>query len=282
MNTWDHLDQEQQHRKRHRWIIGIILLVVILGCCGGLLALNTNRQKEASRIQFQIYADTQSQIDRLPDSNNATSSATSFVLQNSLPVSNPANWDLTARAEKADYAVLQNTAIPEFVRLSHPRINPGPMQIRYGDREHTVGVATITKPSLRGAAGEWVARVWFRPAWLPDTVDCGQRGTTAIAGHVSWYGRPGPFDNLGTLSIGESIECLDSDGDWHIYQVVEAVRIPYEDTSYYWQLPNPGEGSVLSLYSCTPELDGIIVVRALLVDNNTEPENPTISTNLFN
>lgn len=149
----------------------------------------------------------------------------------------------------------------------------GPSAIEYTissngvSRTHSVGNATATATDIAGAAAEWSVRPWWRPGWVPQTVDCGQEGTTAIGGHVSWGSKPGPFYSIGAMSEGDVIRCLSSEGRWYEYKVAEVVRIDYSETRYYWESRESLNPSQLTLFSCTPEISGIIVVRAELISN---------------
>ena len=130
--------------------------------------------------------------------------------------------------------------------------------------DHAVGLATYTDTNIVGAANEWQVRPWWRLGWLPTTSDCGEVGTAAIGGHVSWLDRPGPLYDLGAMQTGDIIRCQAQNGTWYTYEVYEVVQIGYENSRYYWQPPQNQWESELSLFSCKPELTGIIVVRAKL------------------
>lgn len=132
---------------------------------------------------------------------------------------------------------------------------------------HQIGQATATTTDIVGAAAEWTVRPWWKPGWVPQTVDCGEEGTAAIAGHVSWGSKPGPFYSLGSMTTGDRIRCLSSEGRWHLYVVSEVVRIDYDETQYYWESRQDLNPAQLTLFTCTPEITGIIVVRAELVSN---------------
>ena len=131
--------------------------------------------------------------------------------------------------------------------------------------DHSLGEATIIKTDTVGAAGEWQVRPWWRPAWVPQTVDCGEEGTVAIGGHVSWARRPGPFHDLGAMSAGDRVRCQSQDGDWFTYEVSEVVQVGYNDTEYYWSTRSNLNSKQLTLFTCKPEITGIIVVRAQIV-----------------
>ncbi|MEM8856990.1 MAG: class F sortase [Chloroflexota bacterium] len=131
--------------------------------------------------------------------------------------------------------------------------------------DHSLGEASIIKTDTVGAAGEWQVRPWWRPAWVPQTVDCGEEGTVAIGGHVSWARRPGPFHDLGAMTSGDRIRCQSQDGDWFTYEVSEVVQVGYNDTDYYWSTRSNLNSKQLTLFTCKPEITGIIVVRAQII-----------------
>ena len=132
------------------------------------------------------------------------------------------------------------------------------------ERWDTIQVAhRIPSANRSRSASEWATAVWFWPAWLPQAT-CGEPGVVSIAGHVSWYGRPGPFAQLGTIEPQSLITCHWQNQTFN-YQVEEIYVVPYGDTTLY-QRPLPDASSTLVLYSCTPEIDGIIVVKSRLID----------------
>ena len=131
--------------------------------------------------------------------------------------------------------------------------------------DHSLGKATFADTEIVGAAGEWQVRPWWQPAWVPQSVDCGEKGTVAIGGHVSWASRPGPFHDLGAMTAGDRIRCQSITGEWHTYEVSEVVQVGYNDTDYYWSTRSNLNDHQLTLFSCKPEITGIIVVRAQIV-----------------
>lgn len=149
----------------------------------------------------------------------------------------------------------------------------GPQRIQFiisetgSYHDHSLGDATLAQTNTVGAAGEWQVRPWWRPAWIPQTVDCGDDGTVAIGGHVSWARRPGPFHDLGAMSAGDRIRCQSQTGDWFTYEVSEVVQVGYNDTEYYWSTRSNLNSKQLTLFTCKPEITGIIVVRAQIVSS---------------
>jgi hypothetical protein len=275
MAIWDRLEEDFQKRRRIRRLALAALLVLLAGVCISALLLwhyFGQERPTTTSIPASVVTAAMPAADR-PLAHDSESLASAVGDQGSpvagtlggLPLSAPGGVHESSLMPVAALTHLQSGTSPTFVKAAH-RAPGGPSQIRIGTSSHSLGIAALTAPSLPGAAGEWTVRVWFRPAWIPDSVDCGQPGTTAIAGHVSWYGQPGPFHDLGAVTVGETVDCLAQDGRWYTYTVVEAVRVPYEDTRYYWRAPDGDYESVLSLFTCTPELDGIIVIRALLIE----------------
>jgi hypothetical protein len=132
------------------------------------------------------------------------------------------------------------------------------------EHEHRIGLAYVGAADVPGAAGQWLVQPWTRPAWLPISDDCGA-GMTIIAGHVAWQGQPGPFHDLGALTEGDEIVCQARTGRWHTYRVTRRARIEYHETQQYRQR-EPGGSKTLVLYSCTPEVDGILVVWSTQIE----------------
>ena len=169
-------------------------------------------------------------------------------------------------------ANLGGSSIPSL-QVTPPDQQKGPRRIEYKvsgsgqAHEYAVGKASVSQTQIVGAANEWQVRPWWKPGWLPASADCGEIGTAAVAGHVSWAGRPGPFNDLGAMIRGDQIRCQAATGRWFTYEVTEVVRIEYSETDYYWRPLEPRTAE-LSLFSCTPEISGIIVVRARLHEEN--------------
>jgi hypothetical protein len=135
-----------------------------------------------------------------------------------------------------------------------------PLAVKFRGQEHSLVVAAQIASTHDGVATEWSVQPWWRVGWIPTSTDCGVEGTVSMAGHVSWYNRLGPMAELGDMAVGEVIECQSSKGVWHTYQVVDVYQVPYGDVAHY-QLSRPGENALV-LFSCSPELTGIIIVRA--------------------
>ena len=186
--------------------------------------------------------------------------------------------------EKFINRLLSNTetvadgSIPQLAHNAEPQ-NKGPLQVEFTvsangrTHSHSVGRATSTTTDIVGAAAEWQIRPWWRPGWVHQTVDCGEVGTASIGGHVSWGSKPGPFYHLGALNEGDLIRCLSSDALWYQYRVTEVVRIDYSETEFYWQSRSDLHPKQLTLFSCTPEITGIVVVRAELFTEVADASN---------
>lgn len=166
----------------------------------------------------------------------------------------------------------KNLADNQTPSLNHDGGNEqGPQRVQFivsengNFHDHNLGKATFADTEIVGAAGEWQVRPWWKPAWVPQSVDCGEEGTVAIGGHVSWASRPGPFHDLGAMTAGDRIRCQSVTGEWHTYEVSEVVQVGYNDTEYYWSTRSNLNDHQLTLFSCKPEITGIIVVRAQIV-----------------
>lgn len=101
-----------------------------------------------------------------------------------------------------------------------------------------------------------------RLGWHTNTSPCG-KGVAVIGGHVSFDGMPGPLSGLAGIGPEDVIECAGSDGQTHRYvpqdYLISSVDEKVEDWYPGWERP------ALLLYTCTPELDGsLMVVRFVL------------------
>ena len=234
-------------QKRRALRYSLLVAVVILVCAGVVVRHTPSSPIEATAVP--PVAVEQPRI--IATSSGETTAGTWSGL--STPMAAPA------------YAALVET-VPMFAPVSQAP-PAGPQQLRLGiTTTMPIGVATFASTEIAGAAGEWRVRPWWRPAWVPESVDCGQTGTAVIAGHVAWYTQPGPFADLATLTEGDVVACQDKAGRWHQYRVTQRWRTAYHDTTSYWLPPQPDEGeAILSLYTCTHEVTGIAVVRAVLI-----------------
>ncbi len=162
-----------------------------------------------------------------------------------------------------------SSAPPSLEHDGGERRGPQRVQFIVGENgnfhDHPLGTATFAETEIVGAAGEWQIRPWWQPAWVPQSVDCGQPGTAAIGGHVSWQSLPGPFHDLGAMVAGDRIRCQSQTGEWFTYEVSEVVQIGYNNTEYYWETRSNLNDHQLTLFTCKPGITGIIVVRAQLV-----------------
>lgn len=163
-----------------------------------------------------------------------------------------------------------NSAPPVLEHDGGERKGPQRVQFIIGENgnfhDHAIGTATFAETEIVGAAGEWQVRPWWQPAWVPQSVDCGEPGTASIGGHVSWSSIPGPFHDLGAMVAGDRIRCQSQSGEWFTYEVSEVVQIGYNNTEYYWETRSNLNDHQLTLFTCKPGITGIIVVRAQLVN----------------
>lgn len=165
----------------------------------------------------------------------------------------------------ASAAATGDGSLPAFTHSARAALGPRRLRLPTGE-EFETGVATFAATEIAGAAGEWRVVPWWLPGWIPESADCGQTGNAVLAGHVSWYRRPGPFQYLGALVAGDAIACQSRSGDWYTYIVTEVVRVEYSDTGSVWWTGH--DQKQLTLYTCTPAVDGIIMVRARIGDNH--------------
>ncbi len=93
-------------------------------------------------------------------------------------------------------------------------------------------------------------------AWHPDTDDCGT-GTSIIGGHVSFNGMPGVFRDLASIQEQEQVLCVDSQQAQHIFEPVDYLITHVTAPISSW---HPDWSPALLLYTCTPELNGQIIV----------------------
>lgn len=274
MSPWDQFHHQQKQRLAHRKrLVTVLLSTVGVTAAAALFfilrpdssaeqpdltALVAQEQASAPEGKANDHAAASSGVDRSPRSPNSAGSAP-FSLS-----SNAADDDAAARLSRLEENLLER----EVAMFQKSAVRPrGPRQISYtvsgSGQSHafTPGQATFGDTDIVGAAGEWVVRPWWKPGWVPNSADCGEVGTAAVAGHVSWAGRPGPFHDLGAMSTGDEITCQASSGRFYTYTVTEVVRIDYSNTDYYHQSSSES-GRELTLFSCTPEISGIVVVRA--------------------
>lgn len=166
------------------------------------------------------------------------------------------------------------TAPPTLRRWSRPTATPMPIQDATGEAApaevqelerrgpQSLTLWDRTEVEVMPAQRKWVDGVyrWTIPDWLAgwhsDSDDCGD-GLTLIGGHVSYSGRAGIFGDLPTVGEDDLVTCTDWEGKFHRYQPVDYLMVTAETKSQQWA----GDGIDLILYTCTPELDGMIVIR---------------------
>lgn len=279
MSTWQKIFQD---RRQRNWLIALALSALLL--VAGLLMLTRPRT-----------ADQQEVANRQAASNGQPVSA-------SAAQETAANMGASSEAEVAEAATSASVGTeivlgPSRAQLMRARLEAhlaaqpiatfqraapikysGPRRIQFtvgasgSDHNHVLGQASYAPTDVEGAAGEWLVRPWWKPGWLPGTADCGQAGTAAIGGHVSWFKRPGPFYDIGAMIAGEEIRCQAANGQWFTYIVTHAYKIEYTDTQNYWQPTQDPQDKLLTLFTCTPEITGIIVIRAQLAEQVAEAE----------
>jgi hypothetical protein len=178
------------------------------------------------------------------------------------------------------------TPVPALLRWDRPTATAAPVvaatQARFAPTRAVAaadpGLVTRGPQSLRmwsgdvipvrPAAGEWLTQSqssayrWQVPldaaGWYGNTPDCGA-GITVIGGHISWNGLPGVFARLAGIGEQDRVICVDSRGQEHEFVPVDYLMATGRDSPSEW---TPGWWPALVLYTCTPELNGqIIVVR---------------------
>ncbi len=277
-SSWERHNQAQQGRQKQRqrmlyWGGGILSFII---CLSGLIYLLWPQTEpiDLAKVTADVTDIEKISPTREPASTNSTqienhdSGYSSNFSMNAFFTS-----AADARQEKLDrlQANLNEHPVARFQYAQHSTIR-GPQQVEFtvsasgSVHKHAVGLATYAPTDIVGAANEWQVRPWWRLGWLPTTVDCGEIGTAAIGGHVSWLERSGPLHDLGALQEGDQINCQARSGIWYTYEVYEMVQIGYENTRYYWKPPQEPFTAELSLFSCKPELTGIIVARARLIE----------------
>lgn len=258
MNAWEHYDlSKSRMRTNRKAMLLAVPVLVIIGC---VIALQLRQQSQTVEIVAAAKVET------LLETRLQT--AVKPTLPNPVRNNNVTTVTMLPVSKSVDYVEL----IGEVPSLSYVAVQRGPQAVRFTANgnyiESDVNVAQFVSTDVLGAAGEWFVRPWWRLGWIPETADCGEAGTSAIAGHVSWYAQPGPLSELASLVEGDTIECQDRLGEWHQYVVTQRWRTDYNDTDSYYLPPQEGEAvSVLSLYTCTREITGISVIRAELLGN---------------
>lgn len=276
MSPWDQLQNSQKRRRaQKKRLAAAVLGGLSLATLAAFLLIPRLFSTPPTPDLSEIVAPEQDQVNAVPEnlpkshderqSNPAerasTSASFSFGVSETVAGSDADHAARLARLEEN----LRNQTVANFQKTAVRA--RGPLQLTYtvsgSGQAHafTPGQATFGDTDIVGAAGEWVVRPWWKPGWVPNSADCGEVGAAAIAGHVSWAGRPGPFHDLGAMTAGDEIKCQASSGRWYTYTVTEVVRIDYSNTDYYQQ-PLSATGRELTLFSCTPEISGIVVVRA--------------------
>jgi sortase A len=108
------------------------------------------------------------------------------------------------------------------------------------------------------------------PGHYPDTVDPGEVGNFAVAGHRATYGEP--FANLDRVQVGDEVR-VERAGMLHTYVVTESFITDPSDTDVL--LPVPGQPgveaneAVLTLTTCHPRWSSNerLIVHAALAES---------------
>ncbi|MCP4427714.1 MAG: class F sortase [Chloroflexi bacterium] len=268
MNALDTYRQQKGTQQRQRkLIIGISVIVALLLAAGAIAFIPKLFAPNVSGSMIPVSGQVVRADSYLTPNLDTTSPSLSL-----LGASQALSAALPDLSNETDALLpeshLTNAPLPQFVAHSLSTVR-GPQSIRLpsesdgGYEEHLVSVASFSSDTdVSGAAGEWRVIPWWQPGWIPESVDCGEPGNAIIAGHVSWYKRPGPFQYLGALTEGGRIDCQAQTGEWHSYVISSVVRIEYADTSSYWG--GDDETKTLTLYTCTPEITGILMLTATL------------------
>ena len=275
MSSWDRHNRTRQSQQKNKELVlwgsaistTLLFLIIGIGYFFWPQAEPVNLESLAAESVATEPNEEQNTTDKNKNQTSETTTST-FTFT-------PAQFFNTsedARQQKLDLlsANIANHSTARF-QYAQTVTSKGPQQLKFTvsangqEHSHAIGLATYANTDIVGAANEWLVRPWWRLGWLPTTVDCGQVGTAAIGGHVSWLDRQGPLYDLGAMQMGDKIDCQAQIGTWYTYEVYEVVQIGYENTRYYWQPPQNRFDAELSLFSCKPELTGIIVVRAKLI-----------------
>lgn len=166
---------------------------------------------------------------------------------------------LAATPVPRNVAVAQEVSQIEILPVTHALSVQVPQEIHLWN-----GTAMGVEP----ATMEQETQQWQIPSdrsllgWHTSTAPCGE-GVTVMGGHVSFDGMPGPLSGLASVGPEDVIECVGQDGRTHRYvpqdYLISSVDENVEDWYPEWEQP------ALLLYTCTPELDGsLMVVRFAL------------------
>ena len=182
-----------------------------------------------------------------------------------LPLQPPASGAIAPAAES-------HTVLTEGWQVYAPAPTPRP-----GTPVETVAAAPGVTPLLRGPKLlRWTdgaetpvypatpqAGRWQLPdtaaGWHSDSAACGDDGATVIGAHVAYNGVPGAFQRLLALTEDARVACLAADGATRRFMPVDYLVVAPDQAVATWM---PSWQPALLLYTCTPELDGqLLVVR---------------------
>lgn len=215
------LDDDAQPTRPGKIALGAMGGVLIaVGVGVGLLALVQTRAQDASFEAGQEAAE------------QAWETATGEAAPSSPATAQPQLVGAPATSSSAAAAPVN----PPFAKLRF---------LRSGDRDSAMGGRVFyvgPDVSERGLAAG--------PGHYPGTVDPGQPGNVAIAGHRTGWGFP--FRDLDTVKAGDRIRLVDRSGAKHTYVVETTLLVDPNET---WVLgPDPlGTGKpTLTLTTCDP------------------------------
>jgi hypothetical protein len=91
---------------------------------------------------------------------------------------------------------------------------------------------------------------WYFPGRLPGSAT----GSSVIAAHVDYDGRPGVFIDLRSIDLGAEVSVLDAQGTVHSFVVVERTQVAKEDLPVAELFRNGGD-PLLTLVTCGGAFD---------------------------
>jgi hypothetical protein len=166
---------------------------------------------------------------------------------------------------------LAATPVPRNVALAQeaPQIETLPVtQTLSVQVPQEIRLWNATAMGVEPATMEQETQQWQIPddrrllGWHTNTAPCGE-GVTVMGGHVSFDGMPGPLSGLASVGPEDGIECVGQDGRTHRYVPQDYLISSVDENVEDWY-PEWGQPALL-LYTCTPEIDGsLMVVRFVL------------------
>jgi hypothetical protein len=188
----------------------------------------------------------------------------------------------SANVEVDDASASPTPTVAHLAAWSRPTATPAPADVPPAEdlptrrpRELRLWDGTAIPVEPATVAPETGAHRWTLPGtenvvgWHSTTPDCGE-GVVVMGGHVSYDGLPGPLVDLAKIGPDDVIECVDHDGQTHRYVPRDYLTSSVEDDVTSW---HPEWRPALILYTCTPELDGsLLVVRFALEEEAVDFE----------